>query len=104
MLEARLRPRRDRAAVQATTLFAYAFISNLALAVLPHEPAVIWYGARLGVWPTTLIATAGTVAVAGVTVIRSFTLTVALAVLLVSAWAIALTVTSAGLGTVAGAM
>ena len=50
--------------MQAATLFAYAFVSNVALAVLPHEPAVIWYGARLGVWPTTLIATAGTVAAA----------------------------------------
>jgi membrane protein YqaA with SNARE-associated domain len=48
----------------AVALFAYAFLSNVALAVLPHEPAVIWYGARLGVWPTTLIATVGTVAAA----------------------------------------
>ena len=46
------------------TLFAYAFLSNVALAVLPHEPAVIWYGARLGVCPTTLVATAGTVVAA----------------------------------------
>src|SRR3989442_2741467 len=46
------------------TLFAYAFISNVALAVVPHEPVVIWYGARLGVWPTALVATAGTVAAA----------------------------------------
>ena len=45
----------------ALLLFGYAFLSNVALAVLPHEPAVIWYGARLGVWPTALIATAGTV-------------------------------------------
>ena len=50
--------------MQAVTLFGYAFLSNVALAVLPHEPAVIWYGARLGVWPTTLIATAGTVVAA----------------------------------------
>ena len=50
--------------MQAVTLFGYAFLSNVALAVLPHEPAVIWYGARLGVWPTTLVATAGTVAAA----------------------------------------
>src|SRR3989441_9794952 len=50
--------------MQAVTLFAYAFVSNVALAVLPHEPAVIWYGARLGVWPTALVATAGTVAAA----------------------------------------
>ena len=42
-------------------LFVYAFLSNVALAVLPHEPVVIWYGARLGVLTTALIATAGTV-------------------------------------------
>jgi len=41
-------------------LFAYAFLSNMALAVVPHEPAIIWYGSRLGVWATTLVATAGT--------------------------------------------
>jgi len=46
------------------TLFAYAFISNVALAVVPHEPVVIWYGARLGAWPTAVVATAGTVAAA----------------------------------------
>ena len=50
--------------MQAVTLLGYAFLSNVALAVLPHEPAVIWYGARLGVWPTMLVATAGTVAAA----------------------------------------
>ena len=50
--------------MQAVTLIGYAFLSNVALAVLPHEPAVIWYGARFGVWPTTLVATAGTVAAA----------------------------------------
>ena len=47
-------------AAPAALLFAYAFLSNVALAVVPHEPAIIWYGPRLGVWPTTLIATAGT--------------------------------------------
>jgi len=50
--------------MQAVTLFGYAFLSNVALAVLPHEPAIIWYGARLGVWPTAVVATAGTVAAA----------------------------------------
>src|SRR2546430_727053 len=50
--------------MQAVPLFGYAFLSNVAPPVLPHEPAVIWYGARLGVWPTTLVATAGTVAAA----------------------------------------
>src|SRR5213082_3855251 len=59
-----LRPRGERTRMQALTLFGYAFLSNVALAVLPHEPAVIWYGAQLGVWPTTLVATAGTVAAA----------------------------------------
>jgi len=48
-------------ATPAALLFAYAFLSNVALAVVPHEPAIIWYGPRLGVWTTTLVATAGTV-------------------------------------------
>ncbi len=48
-------------ATSAALLFGYAFLSNVALAFLPHEPAVIWYGSRLGVWPTTFVATAGTV-------------------------------------------
>jgi hypothetical protein len=48
--------------MQPVTLLAYAFLSNVALAVVPHEPAVIWYGAQVGLWPTALIATAGTVA------------------------------------------
>lgn len=48
----------------AVWLLGYAFLSNVALAVLPHEPVVIWYGARHGVWPTALVATAGTVAAA----------------------------------------
>ena len=47
-------------ATPAALLFAYAFLSNIALAVVPHEPAIIWCGPRLGVWTTTLIATAGT--------------------------------------------
>ena len=41
-------------------LFAYAFLSNVALAVVPHEPVVIWYGAHWGVWSTAVVATAGT--------------------------------------------
>ncbi len=48
-------------ATGAVLLFGYAFLSNVALAVVPHEPAVIWYGARLGILPTTLVGTAGTV-------------------------------------------
>ena len=47
-------------------LFAYASLSNVALAVVPHEPAVLWAGPRLGVWPTALAATAGTVLAAWV--------------------------------------
>src|SRR5258705_12365508 len=50
----------------AALLFAYAFLSNIALAVVPHEPAIIWYGPRLGVWTTTLVATAGTMLAAAV--------------------------------------
>src|SRR6266478_1470333 len=46
-------------ATPAAVLFAYAFLSNIALAIVPHEPVIIWYGPRLGVWTTTLIATAG---------------------------------------------
>jgi len=47
-------------------LFAYAFISNVALAVVPHEPVVVWYGPRVGIWVTALVATAGTVLAAWV--------------------------------------
>lgn len=43
-------------------LFLYAFVSNIALAVIPHEPIVIWYGAQVGVWLTAALATAGTLA------------------------------------------
>ena len=49
------------AATATVLLFAYAFLSNIALAIVPHEPAIIWYGPRLGIWTTTLVATAGTV-------------------------------------------
>ena len=41
-------------------LFAYAFASNVALAIVPHEPVIIWYGAQVGIWSTAGIATAGT--------------------------------------------
>ncbi len=47
-------------------LGAYAFLSNLALAVVPHEPAVLWAGPRLGIWPTALATTIGTVLAAWV--------------------------------------
>lgn len=43
-------------------LFAYAFVSNVAVALIPHEPGVIWWGAHHGVWATALWATAGTLA------------------------------------------
>lgn len=43
-------------------LFAYAFLSNVALALVPHEPVVVYYGSQVGVWTTALVATAGTVA------------------------------------------
>jgi membrane protein YqaA with SNARE-associated domain len=43
-------------------LFLYAFASNVALAVVPHEPVVIWYGAQVGTWTTAAVATVGTLA------------------------------------------
>jgi len=45
-----------------TVLFLYAFVSNVALSVVPHEPVVVWYGQHAGIWPTALVATAGTLA------------------------------------------
>jgi membrane protein YqaA with SNARE-associated domain len=33
----------------ALALFAYAFVSNVAMSVVPHEPVVIWYGAHWGI-------------------------------------------------------
>ena len=48
--------------ISSLVLFAYAFLSTVALAVVPHEPVVVWYGAHWGVWSTALVATAGTVA------------------------------------------
>lgn len=50
----------------AASLVAWAFVSNVALAVVPHEPVVLWYGARYGIWWTAVLATAGTVAAAWV--------------------------------------
>jgi membrane protein YqaA with SNARE-associated domain len=47
--------------LEGAVLLGYAFVSNVALAVVPHEPVVIWFGARLGILATALIATAGTV-------------------------------------------
>ncbi len=34
------------------------------MAVVPHEPVVIWFGGRFGVWNTAAIATTGTLAAA----------------------------------------
>ncbi len=41
-------------------LFIYAFVSNVALAVVPHEPIVVLYGSSAGVWLTAIVATGGT--------------------------------------------
>ncbi len=41
-------------------LAAYALVANAAVAVVPHEPAVILAGGTLGVWATVLAATLGT--------------------------------------------
>ena len=46
----------------AIFVFAYSFLSNFALAVIPHEPVIIFSGPRIGIWETALLATAGTVA------------------------------------------
>ncbi|HEX9726882.1 MAG TPA: hypothetical protein VGA37_00080 [Gemmatimonadales bacterium] len=43
-------------------MFGYTFLATVALAVVPHEPVVIWYGAHFGVWSTAAIATAATIA------------------------------------------
>ncbi len=43
-------------------LFSYAFVSTVAMSIVPHEPVVIWYGAHFGVWATAAVATAGTLA------------------------------------------
>jgi len=32
------------------------------MAIVPHEPVVLWYGAHYGVWLTAVVATAGTLA------------------------------------------
>ena len=46
----------------AAILFGYTFVATVALAVVPHEPMIIYYGGDYGVWTTALIATAATVA------------------------------------------
>ncbi len=40
----------------ALVLFAEAFVSNVALAKVPTEPVVIWYGVHWGIWPTALVS------------------------------------------------
>jgi membrane protein YqaA with SNARE-associated domain len=44
----------------AATLFAGAFVSTAAIAVIPHEPIIMWAGQRLGLITTAVVATAGT--------------------------------------------
>jgi len=39
-------------------------LTNVALALVPGEPAVVWHGPMLGGWVAALVATAGTVAAA----------------------------------------
>lgn len=43
-------------------LFAYALLSNVAIALVPHEPVVIAYGKICGVCWTASVATLGTLA------------------------------------------
>lgn len=52
-------------------LLGYAFASNVAISVVPHEPAVIAAGTELGIWLTAAVATVGTLA-AGVADYRLF--------------------------------
>jgi membrane protein YqaA with SNARE-associated domain len=46
------------------TLFFYNIASNAAIAILPHEPVVIWYGKFLNLWHITIAATLGTLVAA----------------------------------------
>lgn len=48
----------------AAALFGYTFLATVALAVVPHEPAVILAGRDFGIWWPALIATAATVVAA----------------------------------------
>ncbi|MEX0690825.1 MAG: VTT domain-containing protein [Gemmatimonadales bacterium] len=45
----------------AAALFVYTFVATVALAVVPHEPAVILAGGVHGVWSTAVVATLATV-------------------------------------------
>jgi membrane protein YqaA with SNARE-associated domain len=42
------------------SLFLFAFFSNVAMAVVPHEPAVIAAAPDLGIWLTAAVASLGT--------------------------------------------
>lgn len=46
----------------AAALFSYTFLATVALAVVPHEPAIILAGREEGLWWTALVATLATVA------------------------------------------
>jgi hypothetical protein len=37
-------------------LFAYAFVSTVAPAIVPQEPVVIGHGVHWGIWPTALVS------------------------------------------------
>lgn len=45
----------------AAALFGYTFLATVALAVVPHEPAVILAGKEYGIWSTAVIATVATI-------------------------------------------
>lgn len=46
----------------AAALFGYTFLATVALAIVPHEPAVILAGKEYGIWSTALVATMATLA------------------------------------------
>lgn len=46
------------------TLFFYNIASNAAVAILPHEPVIIWYGKILNLWHLAVAATLGTLVAA----------------------------------------
>ena len=41
-------------------LFLGAFLTNVAVAFVPHEPMIIWFGKELGIVETAIVATLGT--------------------------------------------
>jgi membrane protein YqaA with SNARE-associated domain len=46
------------------TVFLYNIASNAAIAIIPHEPVIIWYGKFLNLWHLAVAATLGTLAAA----------------------------------------